>query len=154
AWQRSLARLRAEKGPVPTKTVVFCDLMTMMATAKVESLIAGLLRLRGYRVVVLLERPDWPLEAIFRAAAPEAEFVYRSTALSPRDVEGAQRHAEEIMADNPSLQSVVELQIDGYRIGRNVQSWVVRQFRVGRLDDGNEHHRAATLETLAKALAT
>jgi len=35
-----------------------------------------------------------------------------------------------------------------------VQSWVVRQFRVGRLDDADTRHRAATQETLAKSLAT
>jgi hypothetical protein len=153
-WQRNLVRLRAEKAPAPTKTVLFCDLMTMMATAKVESLIAGLLRLKGYRVIVLLERPDWPLEAIFRAATPEIEFVYRSTAISPQDVANARRQAEGIMADNPSLQAVVELEIDGYRIGRNVQSWVVRQFRVGRLDDDDVDQRTATLDTLVKSLAT
>jgi hypothetical protein len=153
-WRRSLVPLRVEQAPAPTRTVLFCDLMTMTATAKVESLMAALLRLKGYRVVVLLERPDWALEAIFRAAAPEAEFIYRSSAISTQDLEEAQRLAERIMADAPNLQSVVELQIDGYRIGRNVQSWVVRQFRVGRLDDADIRHRAATLETLAKSLAT
>lgn len=154
SWRRALAQLRTEKAPTPTRTILFCDLMTMPATAKVESLMAGLLRLKGYRVLVLLERPDWPLEAIFRAAVPETEFVYRSTAISAQELEAAKRQAQTIIAGNPSLQSVVELEIDGYRIGRNVQSWVLRRFRVGRLDDADPRHRAVTLETLTQSLAT
>ena len=153
-WRRALAPLRAEPAPAPAKTVLFCDLMTMPATTKVESLIAGLLRLKGYRVFVLLERPDWPLEAIFRAAAPEAEFIYRETAIGVHEQVEARQAAENIMAESPNLQAVVEREVDGFRIGRSVQSWVLRQFRVGRLDDDDAQHRAATLETLTKSLAT
>jgi hypothetical protein len=153
-WRRKLTSLRAEKAPAPVRTVLFCDLMAMLATVKVESLIAGLLRLRGYRVLVLLERPDWPLEAIFRATVPEAEFICRSAAISPHEQAEALKAAEKIMAENRTLQEVVKLEIDGFRIGRNVQSWVLRQFRVGRLEDADPRHRAATLETLTKSLAT
>jgi hypothetical protein len=153
-WRRELAPLRAESAPKPTRTVLFCDLLTMLATAKVESLIASLLRLKGYRIQVLLEKPDWPIEAIFRAAVPHVEFFYRSTSITPDDLEEARAAAEKIMSDSPSLQSIVELEIDGFRIGRNVQSWVLRQFRVGRLDDADPRHRAATAETLARALST
>jgi hypothetical protein len=153
-WRRALEPLRAEPAPAPTKTVLFCDLMTMVATAKVESLMAGLLRLKGYRALVLLEKPDWALEAIFRAAAPDTAFIYRSAEIGPQELATARQAAEALMAKAASLQSLVDLEVDGYRIGRNVQSWVVRQFRVGRLDDADPQHRSATLETLTQSLAT
>lgn len=153
-WRRVLAPLRASAAPRPTRTVLFCDLMTMTSTAKVESLMAGLLRLKGYRVLVLLEKPDWPLEWIFRAAAPQTEFIYRSSSIGAKDIDEARRSAEAIMAAHPTLQSLVRLEIDGFRIGRNVQSTVLRQFRVGRLDDADPRHREAALETLVRSLAT
>lgn len=153
-WRGLLAPLRAVAPPRPTKTVLFCDLMTMPATAKVEALFAGLLRLKGYAPLVLLERPDRTIERIFRAAAPETEFVYRTAGITPADTEAARQAAEAIMAEHQSLQSLVRLELDGYRIGRNVQSKVLRQFRVGRLDDGDPKHREMALATLATSLAT
>ena len=54
----------------------------------------------------------------------------------------------------PDLQSLVRLEVDGFRIGRNVQSLVLRQFRVGRLDDADPRHRDAAVKTLARSLAT
>lgn len=153
AWRRKLSPFRAAEAPAPQRSVLFCDLMTMPSTAKVESLMAGLLRLKGYRTRVMLERPDWPIEGIFRAAAPETEFVYRSAGVEG-EMGKARREAQAIMARLPDLQALVHLEIDGYRIGRNVQSMVLRKFRVGRLDDGNPEHHAATLTTLADSLAT
>ncbi len=153
-WRRVLAPLRGEPAPAPTKTVLFCDLLTMTATAKVESLMAGLLRLKGYQAIVLLEKPDWPLEAIFRAAAPNTQFVYRSKEITAEDLIAARHEAKRLLANIESLQALVGLELDGFRIGRNVQSWVLRQFRVGRLDDNDPRHRAATLETLTQSLAT
>lgn len=153
-WQRTLAPLRGTAAPLPHKTVLFCDLLTMTATAKVESLMAGLLRLKGYRALVLLEKPDWPIEAIFRAAVPDAEFIYRSTAIGDDDLDAARRSAEAILARHADLQAIVEFEIDGFRIGRNVQSWVLRKLRVGRLDNDDPEHRAITLETLVQSLAT
>ena len=153
-WRRQLAPLRVLPAPPVGPTVLFCDLMTMSASAKVESLMAALLRLKGYRVVVLLERPDWPIEAIFRAAAPDAEFIYRESAILPQDVADARDTAKAVMAAHPTLQSLVRLEVDGFRIGRNVQSMVLRQFRVGRLDDGSPEHKAAAFETLVRSLAT
>ncbi|RDV03140.1 hypothetical protein [Undibacter mobilis] len=153
-WRRTLAHLRGSSAPAPRKTVLFCDLLTMTATAKVESLFAGLLRLKGYRAIVLLEKPDWPIEAIFRAAVPDVTFVYRSTGIGAADLDEARRNAEAIMASHADLQAIVELEIDGFRIGRNVQSWALRKLRVGRLDNNSPEHRAITLDTLVQSLAT
>ena len=65
-WRQQLAPLRATAPAAnPERAVLFCELLTMRAAAKVESLMAGLLRTKGYQPIVLLERPDRPIEQIF-----------------------------------------------------------------------------------------
>jgi hypothetical protein len=127
--------------------------MAMPATAKVESLIAGLLRLRGYGTLVLLDRRDVAVQEIFLAAVPNVKFVYLSREIENNEIAEAERAAVDLMTQGPNLQSVVELEIDGFRIGRNVQSIVLRQLRVGRLDDADPRHREATRSMLARSLA-
>ena len=152
-WRRALAPLRAANALAVTRDVLFCDLMAMTATAKVEALFAGVLRLKGYRPIVLLERPDRPIEEIFRAAVPEVEFIALESAIDVDTQKRAEREAAAILARISKLQDLVKLEIDGFRIGRNVQSLVLRQFRIGRLDDDNPRHRDATGRTLARSLA-
>ena len=67
--------------------------------------------------------------------------------------EQARKEADEWMAAIPDLQELVELQVDGYRTGRNVQSYVVRRFRTGRLNSQDEAHRSETRRLLSDALA-
>lgn len=152
-WTRMLEPLRAAVRPEYERAVLFCDLMAMPATAKVESLIAGLLRLKRYRVIVLLEKSDVAIEQIFRAAVPDTEFVYLNDAIGDEQKAQARRDAEQIMAGTPDLQDLVKLEIDGFRIGRNVQSRVLREFRVGRLNKSDPAHQEATRRTLAQSLA-
>ncbi|HZL59477.1 MAG TPA: hypothetical protein VFC38_07230 [Stellaceae bacterium] len=152
-WRRVLAPLRSAKPPSATRNVLFCNLMTMPATAKVEALMAGLLRLKGYRPMILLQRPDRPIEEIFRAAVPETEFIYLESAIDGSALAVATTVADTIVARTQDLHALVKLEIDGFRIGRNVQSMVLRQFRVGRLDNDDPRHRAATRATLARSLA-
>jgi hypothetical protein len=127
--------------------------MTTPATAKVEALIAGLLRLKGYRAVVLLEKPDRAVERIFLAAAPETQFAYLLAALAGETVAAASREASEILAGMPSLQELVKLEHEGFRIGRNVLSTVLRRLRAGRLDECDVHHRDLACKTLVHSLA-
>ena len=153
-WRHELAPLRTLAPAAPERTILFCNLMTMTMTAKVESLIAGLMRLKGYKPLVLLESEAPSIEAVFRAAAPETEFIYRSVGIGAQDIEAVRKAAKAIMAEHATLQSLVKLEIGGYRIGRNVQSKVLRDFRVGRLDDADPAHREATFETLVRSLST
>jgi hypothetical protein len=152
-WSRLLAPLRAAARPACERTVLFCELMVMPATAKVESLIAGLLRLKGYRPLVLLERPNFSVERIFQAAVPDVKFIYLAHAVDGAATEAAEQAAKTIMAKCADLQELVKTEIDGFRVGRNVQSWVLREFRVGRLDSGDRRHREATRKHLVRALA-
>jgi len=52
-WRRQTRFLRSESSPPTSGIVLFCDLMSMIATAKVETLFARMLQLRGYRTVEL-----------------------------------------------------------------------------------------------------
>jgi hypothetical protein len=114
---------------------------------------AGLLGLTGYRAIVLLEKPDRAIERIFCASAPDAEFIYLSSTLGPAELAAARDQAEAILATVPSLQDLVALELDGFRIGRNVLSAVLRQIRVGRLDDSDPIHRNLAHSTLVRSLA-
>ena len=121
---------------------------------KSGALIAGLLRLQGYRAIVLIDRPDIAVERIFRAAVADVDVIRLCDEIDDAEQAAAELAAEAIMAKCEDLQSLVKLEIDGFRIGRNVQSIVLRQFRVGRLDDADLRHREATRKMLARSLAT
>jgi hypothetical protein len=156
-WARQLASLRAAGRSAPPAgggTALFCNVMAMPATAKVESLIAGLLRLKGYRIILLLDRPNIAVERIFRAAVYDPTVIYLADEVDVAEQAAAEQAAEAVIAECPDLQSLVKLEIDRFRIGRNVQSIVLRQFRVGRLDDADPRHRDATRKMLARSLAT
>ena len=153
-WRQQLAPLRATAPAAnPDRSVLFCELMTMPGAAKVESLMAGLLRTKGYQPIVLLERPDRPIEQIFRAAAPNAEFIHLSETIPADQQDEADKKATDLVATTPDLQRLIDFEIDGFRIGRNVLSVVLRQFRVGCLDNGDERHRAAVTKMLGRSLA-
>jgi hypothetical protein len=153
-WRRQLSSMRdAAPEAVPTRTVLFSELMAMHATAKFEAIIAGLLRTKGYRSIVLLERPDRPIEQLFRAGVPDAEFVYLSDAITRERQDIADRKASEIVADLQNLQDLLELEIDGFRIGRNVLSIVLRHFRRGSVANDDAEQRAAVVKTLGRSLA-
>jgi hypothetical protein len=153
-WHRLLAPLRTATRPTCERTVLFCELMAMAATAKLESLMAGLLRLKGYRAIVLLERPNFSIERIFLAAVPDVEFIYLVSAIDGASTSAAEQAARRLMVKRPNLQELVRTEIDGFRIGRNVQSWLLREFRVGRLDNADLRHREATRRHLVRSLAT
>src|SRR5579864_166277 len=104
-WSRQLSPLRAVAASTGTRTALFCDLMTMPATAKVESLIAGLLRLKGYGATVLLERPNRVIERIFRAAAKDTAFIYLSDECDHGQVSESEHAAAAIIERCPDLPS-------------------------------------------------
>jgi hypothetical protein len=151
-WRRVLSTLRCAERPPAQRTVLFCNLLTMLSTAKVESLMAGVLRLKGFQPVILLERPQWAIEKIFRAAAADAKFIYLDTWMDRARMDAAGENADAILARSASFEDLARLEIDGYRIGRNVQSLVLRQLRVGRLDNNDPRHHVAVKATLTRSL--
>jgi len=149
-------RTRRFKYVVPPKplerTVLFCDLMSGVSTAKVEALLAAVLRNHGYRTTVLLRRRSPIFERIFRAVGP-ARFIYLEKLLTPEIRKKARVRAGLLIEQMNDTASLLALEERGFRIGRNVLSLVLREVRSGKLDFNNASQKARTREVLAESLA-
>jgi hypothetical protein len=151
-WWHDTRELRQRRNSLPPKTLLIVDLMTMIASVKAQALFAAALRSRGYRPVVLLSSPAPFVQKLYSATGA-IRFIYLEEYLTAPVREKALAETEDLMRRIPDLGKLVELEIGGYRTGRNVQSYVVRRFRTGRPDSGNEAQRAETKRLLAEALA-
>ena len=61
--------------------------------------------------------------------------------------------AQELIGGYENLNDLLSLEVDGVRVGRNVLSKTVRQFRVGRLDNSDPAHRVVVGDYLCRSLA-
>lgn len=127
--------------------------MSTVATAKVEALFVVALRHHGYRPVVLLRHRAPIFERIFRAVGP-VRFVYLDDVLTPDLRQRASARADFLLADLKDTASFLALEERGFRVGRNVLSLVLREFRHGRLDFKDANQMARTREVLTESLAT
>ena len=152
AWRRATAPIRRVPGVRPCKVALFCDLAPMYSIAKVEALFAAALARRTYRPVVLLPQRSVLIERVFSACG-NAEFIYLDELLTPAIFAEAGAQAARVLAETPDLEALANLEIDGFRTGRNVQSRVVRKFRVGRLDAGSPEQMAELRQVLTESLA-
>ncbi|MEW5704580.1 MAG: hypothetical protein AB1781_08365 [Pseudomonadota bacterium] len=151
-WRRAVAPLRSAARGGAQGRLLICDLMTMIATAKAEALIAGVMRLDGIAPVVLLHRRDPVIERIYRAASPDVQFAYFDDYLRDVPQDEARREAEQLVAGFKTMESLIGYERDGVRTGRNALSTAVRKLRIGRLDMGNPDHRNHAIEGLAKSI--
>lgn len=151
-WRRQTRALRRLGTSRPNRIVLFCDLMTMTSTAKVEALFAAALAYRNCQAVVLLRDRYAPILKIF-AACSNVRFVFLNERLTDAVMRDAATRAESLIGASPDLDALVDLEVDGFRTGRNVQSWVVRKFRVGRLDAADPAQLAALRAVLTESLA-
>ncbi len=152
AWRKSTAPIRRASCPQPRKVALFCDLAPMYSLAKVEALFAAGLAQRTYRPVVLLPERSALIERAFSACGA-VEFIYLNERLTPEILAEAGVEAGRVLADAPDLEALANLEINGFRTGRNVQSRVVRKFRVGRLDAGSPEQMDELRYVLAESLA-
>jgi hypothetical protein len=152
AWRKSTAPIRRVPWPQTRKVVFFCDLAAMYSLAKVEALFAASLAQRAYRTVVLLPERSKLIEKVFSACG-KVEFIYLNELLKPEIVAEAKLEAEHVLANASDLDVLANLEINGYRTGRNVQSRVVRKFRVGRLEAGSPEQMDELRLVMAESLA-
>jgi hypothetical protein len=148
-WRRATASLRSAPTPAPRSHVMVCCLATMIAGAKTEALISGVMRLKGSSASVLLPRPDRAIERLFRATGPDVRFIYFDHYLSRINSGAAHRQAEELLANVSPDHDLSLIEHDGIRTGRNALSTVLRSLRIGHLDMNNTDHRARTIAALA-----
>ena len=152
AWRKNTAPIRLASCPLPRKVVLFCDLMAMYSIAKVEALFAAALAQRTYRSVVLLPERSTLIERVFLACG-NVEFIYLNELLTPEIVAEANIEAGHVLANASDPDALANLEINGHRTGRNVQSRVVRKFRVGRLDAGSLEQMDELRLVMAESLA-
>jgi hypothetical protein len=152
AWRKATASIRSIPCPPPHKVALFCDLMVMYSIAKVEALFAAAFAQRTYRSVVLLPERSALIEGVFSACG-NVEFVYLNDLLTPEIVAEAKVEAGRVLANASDPDTLANLEIDGFRTGRNVQSRVVRKFRVGRIDAGSPEQMEELRLVMAESLA-
>jgi hypothetical protein len=152
AWRKSTASIRSIPCPPLHKVALFCDLMAMYSIAKVEALFAAAFAQRTYRSVVLLPERSALIERVFSACG-NVEFIYLNELLTPEIVAEAKIEAGRVLANASDPDALANLEINGFRTGRNVQSRVVRKFRVGRLDAGSPEQMEELRLVMAESLA-
>ncbi|WP_085906813.1 hypothetical protein [Kiloniella majae] len=151
-WHWSVRHLRQEKLPDIVGTVFICDLMAMIATAKIEALYANKLRNQGYRPVVLLPDRAPFIEKLYRSTCPDVEFVYLTKLKHNIDSQGILHKATRILDGLKSSSDILSLTYKQCRIGKNALSYAVRKLRVGTLDLHDDNHRQHFKNTLIEAL--
>lgn len=150
-WARKTAPLatRAVRGG---KRVLFGEAVWMLASAKVESLLAAALAREGYEIHLLLPTRNRAVERVFRTTCGSVAIHTIEDKLdAPTRTAGA-ADAARVLADS-SFENILALESDGFRIGRSALSSVVRRLRIGKLDDADPAHRAAVEAALARAFA-
>ena len=152
AWRKYTAPIRLASCPPPRKVALFCDLMAMYSIAKVEALFTAAFAQRTYRSVVLLPERSALIERVFSACG-NVEFIYLNELLTPEIVAEANIEAGHVLANASDPDALANLEINAYRTGRNVQSRVVRKFRVGRLDEGSPEQMDELRLVMAESLA-
>jgi len=151
-WHRSLTKIRSTLPPKEKGKVLICNLMTMIATAKIEALFAATLRQKGYRSIVLLEGPAPFIEKLYASACPDVEFVYYSDLSKKIDTSFTDQQVNEILAEVKDNKDILTLEYNGCRIGKNALSLAVRQLRIGSLELSNPTHLNNLKNILKKSL--
>ena len=150
-WLRTLP-LRSKSTHPKGKSVLVCALMTMYATTKVEAMLVSALASRGYRAVVFLPSRNRVIERIY-AACGQVEFIYLDQLLDEEAKTAGETKANLLLRSGVDVSSLADLEVDGFRTGRNVLSRVVRRFRVGRINSANPAHMEELHQILAESLA-
>lgn len=147
-WARKTAPL-AVRETAGTKRVLFCEAVWMLASAKVESLLAAGLAREGYAPHLLLPARNRAVERAFRATCPLAKVHTIEERLDDTIRKAGADDADRALEGRP-LDDLLPLEIEGFRIGRSALSSVVRRLRIGKLD---ESHREEARTALARAFA-
>jgi hypothetical protein len=147
-WARKTAPL-AVRSTSGEKRALFAEAVWMLASAKVESLLAAALAREGYEPHLLLPARNRAVERAFRATCPLARVHTIEERLDDTIRKAGADDAARALEGRP-LDDLLALEIDGFRIGRSALSSVVRRLRIGRLD---ESHREEARVALARAFA-
>lgn len=151
-WHWSVRLLNASPNLNANKTVLFCDVLTMLHTAKVQSLIALELRRRGFQVTVLLQSRNPTIEKIYKACVPDADFIWlHQIKIDQEWVNDEAKHLLEVAKQD--IDGFLEEKIVEHSVGRSALSAAYREARVGQLNLKSSKHSKILLNCLRKSLA-
>ncbi len=148
-WHWVTRGLRVQSARPALGVALFCDLLTLVSVAKIEAIVAAGLRSQGYEPVVLLQSRSRHIERLFLATGP-TRFVYFGDLVSDADRAAASDAARRTIDAAGDINSITDLEVDGFRIGRNAISLATRRLRVGHIDLDHATH----LEVVRTALET
>ena len=138
-----------------SQSVLICEVYTNRAAVKIHALIAAELCRSGVKVTVIFDSRNPTYEAIYKAVVRDIEFLYFDQL--PAEPEEAEVLAAEF-ADvaQQDLDGFLDLEHDGFRVGKNLMSTVVRQLRLGSLSPQDPDQMAVlrqrALETATSVL--
>ena len=153
-WSRQVSALRsARNNDAAVSTALFCDLFTMPAAAKMQSLYGAALREWCISPTVLMQAPNPAIERIYNAFEG-TKFVYLNNFIDDAMRELAAHEANTVVEKIKRAQELQFYVRNQVRNGRNVLSRVLRLFRQGHLDVGRAEHREALCKWLTESIVT
>jgi len=150
-WWLQCAPFRKVSYTTALKKVLLCNVMTMVSNSKVEAILAAALRKQGYQPIILLAGRNQAIESIFNAIGIN-QFVFLDQLTTPDEKNVGFKDAEKLLQKYSNFNDLTTLEIDGFRIGRNAQSRLLRKLRIGKLNTDNIEHWEEMKTALAESL--
>lgn len=137
-WWAQVKKIKFNvKNHEKNKKILFCNLMTMPATAKIESIFAAFIARKKYSIYILLRSRYRYIEKLFSIVV-DVEFIYFENYITKKIKEDSVKFVEDYFLKNKSLS--VDYEYFGYRVGKNVYSKALRNLRVGKVEYNNSEH--------------
>jgi hypothetical protein len=150
-WKKNSKVIYKKSTINDSKSILICDLSSIIATSKFEALVSNLFLHNNYKVYILLNKRNKILEKIFTSIG-EINFIYLENYSFSINYDSINKKADYII--NNHLHDFINLEIDNVRIGKNVLSKVVRHFRIGQIDKNNNYHINYLRDVLINSLTT
>jgi hypothetical protein len=150
-WKKNSKNVYKKSNINDSKSILICNLSTIIATSKFEALISNLFLNNNYKVFILLNKRNKIIEKIFSSVG-EINFVFLDNYSNIIDYESINKKVNYII--NHHLDDFINFEFENVRIGRNVLSKVVRHFRIGEIDKNNLDHLNYLRTVLANSLTT
>ena len=152
-WRRCVASLRASSLPRRAdRTVLFCDLMTIAATAKIESLIGGLLASKDIERLCCWKSAIARLSGFFRPSFLMRDLSTWTRLWTQSKWSRPEKSPRVSFRTFLIFRILLDLSRTASGTGRNVLSIVLRELRKGRVENDNPEHRKLALDTLVRSL--
>jgi hypothetical protein len=152
-WWRRGRGIATLPEPPRQRRVLFIDLHSIYAGAKVTAVLGKGLRLSGWHTDVLLPARSRLFRAVYGSLGPMPCHYLEDFMSLVMKVEAKDRAAALLERLN-DVSDLLELDLDGIRVGRHAASKVVRTLRIGSINLKDREHRSLLLDTLSESLVS